>query len=320
MRIRLISGMSLLTMTFSIFVSSCASAPVLTKNITSESANSKDVPKSKNESPQSENLKYAEMSEEEKYGYVADKSNEFINLFPDKNKIDGDGVKSYIDGDGLRAVKQYVDSYFKRTQVKKTVSLQCKLGDSLADVLQRGKSVASDVGSAFVNKELPKQLGIYIPMIEAEFCPCLQAPAGALGMFQFTAAAGAEYGLKTQKGASPQKPDDRCNAKLSADAAASYFKKLLDVDFGNNAIGAPFAVSSYNAGEGNIKKLISINNPSKSADFTYWNLRKSILNNPKKGSAQFINENYIYFPKFLAAFIVGENPKVFGIEMEPLSK
>lgn len=322
MRIRLISGLTLLTMTFLIFVSSCASAPVLTKNSTSESANPKEVQKSKDESPQPQNQKYAQMSEKEKYSFVADKSNEFLNLFPTMkiDWIDKDKLNPYIDGDGLKAVKQYVDAYFKRTLVKKTASSQCKFGDNLADILQRGKAVAPDLIATFVNKELPAQLGIYIPMIETEFCPCLQAPTGGLGMFQLTAAVGADYGLKTVKGASPKNPDDRCNPKLSAEAVASYFKKRLDVDFGNDFIGAPFAISSYNAGEGSIKMLISKNNLSKSEYFTYWNLRKSILADPKKGTAQFLDENYKYFPKFLAAFIVGENPKVFGIEMESLSK
>ena len=313
MRIRLISGMSLLTMTFLVFVSSCASAPVSTKNIASEPANSKDVSKSKDESPQSANLKYAEMSEEEKYRFVADKSNEFLSLFPAKNN-------DSIDGDGLRAVKEQVDYYFKRVSVKSVKSSQCRFGDNLADLLQRGKLVAPDLSSAFVNQGLPAQLGIYIPMIESEFCPCLQSPIGTLGMFQLTAMMGENFGLKTVKVATPKKPDDRCNPKLSAEATAKYFKKLLDVDFGNHSIGAPFAVSAYNAGEGGIKRQIRVGNESKSGEFNYWNLRKYLLANPEKAPMQFLEENHKYFPKFLAAFIVGENPKTFGIEMESLSK
>ncbi len=320
MKIRLILGLILLAMTFSISGVSCAfSKPVLTKNGTSEPANLTDVQKSEDEKSKPTNLKYAEMNEDEKLRFIEAKSNEFLSLFPKKNNDN-------IDSDGVTAVKQHVDSYFKRTLAQKSTSSGCRFGDNLADVLQRGKGFAPDLSSAFVNKGLPAQLGIYIPMIEAEFCPCLQAPTGALGMFQLTAAAGSNYGLKTIKGASPKKPDDRCNAKLSADAAATYLKRLLDVDFGNNSIGAPFAISSYNAGEGNIKTLIRAINESKSTDFNYWTLRKSVLgpaqsNNASKLSfAQFINENSKYFPKFLAARIVGENPKTFGIEMEPLSQ
>ena len=145
MRIRLISGLTMLTMTFSIFVFSCASAPVSTKNITPESANSKDFSKSKDESPQSSNLKYAEMSEEEKFRFVADKSNEFLSLFPAKKN-------DSLDADGLRAVKEQVDYYFRRVSVKSVKSSQCRLSDSLADVLQRGKAVAPDLSSAFFNR------------------------------------------------------------------------------------------------------------------------------------------------------------------------
>ena len=245
---------------------------------------------------------------------------ECLQLFPEKNKVDGDGVKPYIDGDGLAAVKEQVDFYFKRLSIKSIKSSECRMSGNLTDVLQRGKAVAPDLISAFVNNGLPAQLGIYIPMIESEFCPCLQAPTGGLGMFQFSTQMGADYGLKTVKGATPKKTDERCDHKLSAEAAAKYFKKLMDNDFGNNSIGALFAISSYNAGQGSIKLLISKNNESNSEDFTYWNLRKSILKDPSKGTKQFTVENYKYVPKFLAAYIVGENPKTFGIEMEPLSK
>jgi hypothetical protein len=318
MKIQLFSGLTFLTMIFSICMFSCASAPVSTKNIASEPANSKEVQKSEDESPKTETVKYAEMSETEQYRYVVEKGDEFFLLFPDKNKIDGDDRKPYLDGDGLRAVKEQVDLYFKRVSVKPAKSSQCRLGDSLTNVLQRGKAVAPDLSSAFVSKELPSQLGIYIPMIESEFCPCLQSPIGTLGMFQLTAMTGENYGLKTVKGATTRKPDDRCNYKLSAEAAAKFFKKLLDVDFGNNSIGAPFAISAYNAGKASIKRQITVGNESISEDFNYWTLRKYLLANPKKAPMQFLAENYKYFPKFLAAFIVGENPKVFGIEMEPL--
>ncbi|HRH43072.1 MAG TPA: transglycosylase SLT domain-containing protein [Pyrinomonadaceae bacterium] len=321
MKIRLILGLTLLTMTFSISGISCAFVkPVLTKNSTSESANSKEIQKSKDESPQPQNQKYAQMSEEEKYRLVARKSNEFLDLFPAKNKVNGDEVKPYIDGDGLAAVKEQVDFYFKRISIKSVNSSGCKMSGNLVDVLQRGKAVAPDLSSTFVNNGLPAELGIYIPMIESEFCPCLQAPTGGLGMFQLTTMVGADYGLKTIKGATPKKPDDRCNYKLSAEAVAKYFKKLLAIDFENNSIGVLFAISSYNAGPGGIKLNIKNNNESNSEDFNYWNLRKSILDDPSKGTKQFTEENYKYFPKFLAAWIVGENPKVFGIEMEPLSK
>jgi hypothetical protein len=326
MRSRLFSGLSLLTMTFSIFVSSCAAVPASSNNITPESENSTDVQKSKGKSPQSEDPKYAQMSEEEKLRFIADKSNEFLGLFPERNKINGDGAKPYIDGDGLKAVKQHVDSYLKRTVPAASTPAGCGFRDSLANILKRGEMYATDLGSAFVNKGLPAPLGIYIPMIEAEFCPCLQAPTGPLGMFQFTATTGADFGLKTNKEASTQDPDDRCNPKLSADAAASWFKKMLDADFGNDAIGSPFAISAYNSGVGNMKKLIRLKNTAKVADFTYWTLRKSVLSSPRSDAAnklaieQFVVEGSKYFPKFLAAFIIGENPKVFGIEMEPLSK
>lgn len=321
MKIRLILGLTLLTMTFSISGISCSFVkPVLTKNTTSAPVNSDNNQIGEDKRAETQNPKYAQMSEEEKYRFVASKANEFLNLFPEKNKVNGDGVKPYIDGDGLAAVKEQVDYYFKRISIKSVKSSGCKMSGNLVDVLQRGKAVAPDLSSTFVNNGLPAELGIYIPMIESEFCPCLQAPTGGLGMFQLTTMVGADYGLKTIKGVTPKKPDDRCDYKLSAEAVAKYFKKLLAVDFENNSIGVLFAISSYNSGPGGIKLNIKNNNERNSEDFNYWNLRKSILDDPNKGTKQFTEENHKYVPKFLAAWIVGENPKVFGIEMEPLSK
>ncbi|MEK7724933.1 MAG: transglycosylase SLT domain-containing protein [Acidobacteriota bacterium] len=269
--------------------------------------------------PQTDNVKYTQMTETEKLRFIENRSNEFLGLFRT--------VGTYqIDDEGTKAVKQFVDSYVRRNSTKKTPSSKCSFGDDLATVLKRGKLYAPDIKSAFIEKEFPAQVGLYIAMIESEFCPCLQAPTGTLGMFQFVATTGSMYGINTVRGATPQKPDDRCKVKSAATGGAAYFKKLADMDFGNNAIGIPFAISAYNSGEGMMKKLVRISNLNKNDTFTYWEMRKFDFNSlpedeMNKGAInQFQMESSKYFPKFLAAMIIGENPKTFGIEMNPLSQ
>lgn len=268
---------------------------------------------------QTDNVKYTQMTETEKLRFIENRTNEFLGLFRTV------GVYQ-IEEDGIKAVKQYLDSYIRRNSIKKTPSAKCSFGDDLPTILKRGKLYATDIKSAFIEKEFPAQVGLYIAMIESEFCPCLQAPTGALGMFQLVASTGSLYGINTIRGATPQKPDDRCKVKSAAAGGSAYLKKMADMDFGNNAIGIPFAISAYNSGEGIMKKLRSISNPDNKDTFTYWEMRRFDFNSipedeMNKGAInQFQMENFKYFPKFLAAMIIGENPKTFGIEMNPLSQ
>jgi hypothetical protein len=263
--------------------------------------------------------KYDQMDEARKLRFIEDRSNEFLGLFPGSEN-------GKIDSDGVRAVKESVETYLGRNSIESGAIAACGFRESLTDVLFRGQRVATDIGSAFVGQGLPAGLGIYVAMIESEFCACLQSPTGALGMFQFTAVTGADLGLQTRRDASPNDPDDRCDPKLAAAAAATWFNQVLERDFSRNATGVPFAVSAFNAGQGNTKKLIRLTNVSKSVDFTYWAMRRSVLRMLKPDPAgkvaveQFVKENSKYFPKLLAALIIGENPGIFGIEMDPLSR
>lgn len=264
-------------------------------------------------------VKYTQMTESEKLKFIENRTNEFLGLFRTV------GVYQ-IDKSGADTVKRFVDSYVKRISAKKSQSAKCSYSDDLATVLQRGKLYSPDIKSAFTAMEFPVQVGIYLAMLESEFCPCLQNPTGPLGMFQFTAMLGKQYGIDTVKNATPQKPDDRCKVKPAANGAAAYFKKLTDTDFGRNAVGIPFAITAYNAGEGNTKKLIRLSNSSNNDTFTYWEMRKfdfgQLPNDEMNQGAinQFQMEGFKYFPKFLAAMIIGENPKTFGINMNPLSQ
>ena len=181
-------------------------------------------------------------------------------------------------------------------------------------------------------------------MTETEFCPCLQAPTGALGMFQFTKSVANTYGLKTVENASPQNPDDRCKPDLASRAAAAYFDNLLNQYFGRNSIGFPLSVLAYNAGEGNTKVLLrEVKTETDKEDISFWLLRELIekkwksstetdvesedksdddekKNETPRSVKQFLNEGEKYVHKFFAAAIVGENPKTFGIDIVPLSQ
>lgn len=266
---------------------------------------------------------YQEMSESEKREFIEVKTNEFLDKF-------GRTAADKIPAKGLDLIKSFLDSYVKRLtideeaidegnaegMISKNSCLYAK--GNLANILKRGGSHSPNIIDSFVNKGVQPELGIYIAFMESEFCPCLQAPTGPLGMFQLTYFTASTFGIKAVRGASPESPDERCNPKAAALGAASYIKSMSDKFYGKDVKGLLFLVAAYNSGEGLLNRNISTVRQSNNGKgtVTFWDL----LENSSKLTQQFQSENVKYVPKFLAAAIIGENPKAFGlVEFEPLS-
>lgn len=261
---------------------------------------------------------YQQMNDAEKNRFITDESNKILEKF---GRADGDKISEK----GLKLIRQFVDSYAARLGVSKTTD--CAFGNDLATLLTRGSQYAKTIGDEFTKINLPAQSGIYTAMIESEFCPCLQSPTGSLGIFQFTAATGKIYGLKTVAGSTPQNPDERCNPQLSARASAKYLQKMLAIDFGNqtNSVGYPLAIASFNRGEGatkkHIKAVTELNGTKNVGFWTFLDTSDEIAAKPDQNyMKQFQMENFKYVPKFFAAAIVGENPQTFGVNLAPLSE
>ena len=258
---------------------------------------------------------YAQMSEDEKTKFISEQTNKILDTF---GRAEGDKANDV----GLKMIKEFVDTYIKKPPLPK--SDKCTINNDLVTILTRGADVAKMLNSEFKSLEVPSYIGIYLPMIESEYCSCLQAPTGGMGMFQFTPATGAEYGLKITKGATPASPDDRCDPKLSAQAAAKYIKFIMTKELSTkmNAIGYPLAISAYNSGEASLKMHITdVKTLTKNENVSFWTLLENENSLPKDAgySKQFQAENKKYVPKFFAAAIIGENPRVFGVDASPLS-
>jgi hypothetical protein len=264
---------------------------------------------------------YPEMSNEEKNQFVEYKVEEFLNKF-------GQAENLKVSAEGLALIRQSMDNYLKRLSVDEKSTgdgndgemvskNSCNYGRSnLATVFRRGGQYIPVIGESFGQKGIQPEIGIYLAFIEAEFCPCIQSGTGALGMFQLTHASAQTFGIKSIKGSSPDNPDERCNPKAASKGAASYIGQLIDKHYGSDANGVLFAVSAYNSGEGGLNKNIRTVRELGKTNVTFWDL----IANKNKLIQQFQEENYRYLPKFLAALIIGENPKSFGIvEFEPLS-
>lgn len=281
-----------------------------------------NVPSSVKSNPtQSFTKNYLEMSDSEKKQFIESKAYEFLNKF-------GRTETDKISPEGIGLIKSSLESYVKRLSVdEKTLGNAdgmiskntCNYGKgNLTNVFRRGRTYIPDIMTSFVGSGIYPEIGVYVGFIESEFCPCIQAPTGPLGMFQFTYAVASIYGINAVKGATPDKPDERCTPKIAAGGAAKYFKQLTEKFYGKDFDGIIFSIAAYNSGEGslnlNIRKIRELKGGASKINF--WDL----VANKSQLTQQFQNENYLYVPRFIAAAIIGENPKSFGlVEFQPLS-
>lgn len=253
--------------------------------------------------------KYSEMSDAEKNQYVETKALKVARMI-------GNSESKQIPPAAIEKIKTYVSAYASRANVKPLSG--CRFGDNLQATYERASQNAPFIIKAFNGYGIDPQIGLYLAMIESEHCICLQSPTKPLGMFQFTFATAKSHFKSTadlNRNASPANPDDRCKPELAADAAGSYMKALT-LRFGTGPLSVPLAIGSYNSGEGglstNLKTALEAN---ETQERSFWTL----VANADKLSKQFQLENIKYVPKFFAAAIVGENPRDFGLSLQPLS-
>ncbi len=250
---------------------------------------------------------YLEMSDQEKREFIAAESIVVARMIGNRS---GEAVSPAA----VERIKSFVEGYARRLKVAKRAGT-CGFSDNLETVIERASENAQFIVPAFNSEGLAPQLGLYLAMIESEHCVCLQSPTGPLGMFQFTRATGAGFGLTVKQNGSPQNPDERCEPEKAAPAAARYMK-FLSGRYGTGALSVPLAIASYNSGEGGLSSNLQTALAEESnQERSFWTL----VANEGKLSAQFQKENIKYVPKFFAAAIVGENPTVFGVKKPPIS-
>ncbi len=250
--------------------------------------------------------KYLQMSDEEKRQYIAAQALRVAQIMGNRNA-------GSIPPLAVERIKGFTDAYAKRINVSPLGG--CRFGDNLQTTYERASKNAPFINKAFKQLGIDPQIGLYLAMIESEHCVCLQSPTGPLGMFQFTKSTGENYGLNVKSGASPNNPDERCEPRPAATAAAKYMKYLTG-RYGTGPSSIPLAIGSYNSGEGGLSRnLVTAIESSNGVPRDFWTL----IANGEKLSKQFQSENFKYVPKFFAAAIIGENPKDFGLDLRPLS-
>jgi membrane-bound lytic murein transglycosylase D len=109
----------------------------------------------------------------------------------------------------------------------------------------RAPTLMPRLRAAFAAEGVPPEL-VWLAEAESSLNPDARSPAGAKGLFQFTADTAKAQGLSTFL------PDERTEVDKSAHAAARLLRSL------HGRFGSwPLAFAAYNAGEGRVSRLLA---------------------------------------------------------------
>src|SRR5262249_2865659 len=145
-------------------------------------------------------------------------------------------------------------------------------------------------------------VGIYLPLMESEYRSEMLSSAGSSGMFQFMEQTALRFGLTAEERKDPAK---------AADAAARYLAVLQKRFAGDLWL----SLLSYNQGEIAVEKMLGVVSEARGAACSICLLteKKDLL------GKNFQGEGADYTPALIAAAIIGEHPRDFGVETRPLS-
>jgi len=149
---------------------------------------------------------------------------------------------------------------------------------------------------------LPEEMG-YVAWQESGFDPLAESAAKARGMWQFMDFRAREFGLRVDRA---RGVDDRTDVLKSTRGAARYLANLL-AEFGEDSF--MLAIASYNKGENGMRRVLHeiAQQPGgfRKDKRDFWHLYRL---------KKLPEETLEYVPQILAATIIGNNPKKYGLE------
>ena len=149
---------------------------------------------------------------------------------------------------------------------------------------------------------LPEEMG-YVAWQESGFDPLAESGAKARGMWQFMDFRAREFGMRVDP---KRRIDDRTDVLKSTHAAARYLANLL-AEFGEDSF--MLAIASYNKGENGMRRVLHdiAQQPGgfRKDKRDFWHLYRL---------KKLPEETLEYVPQILAAAIIGNNPKKYGLE------
>lgn len=176
----------------------------------------------------------------------------------------------------------------------------------------RDKGYTRHIVDQFVGQGLPAEF-FYLALQESDFDPLVSGKKTrygyAKGMWQFIPDTGKQYGLKIGPLAGSPQPDaddDRHKWDRATVAAAKYIKYIYSTDAQASGL---LVMASYNWGEGNVLRWIQ-GLPANPRERNFWTFRQRYGNRIPPET-----NNYVF--NIVAAAVIGSNPRLFGIDMDP---
>jgi pSer/pThr/pTyr-binding forkhead associated (FHA) protein len=169
----------------------------------------------------------------------------------------------------------------------------------------------SAIAESLLAQDLPPQF-LYLALQESNFNASACGPKTkygiAKGMWQFIPSTAFYYGLKTGPLVSLRRPDphdDRHDFEKSTRAAARYLRDIYDTDAQASGL---LVMASYNWGERRVNELIRMM-PKNPRERNFWRVLENHRN-------QIPKETYDYVFYIFSAAVIGENPRLFGFDLD----
>jgi hypothetical protein len=182
--------------------------------------------------------------------------------------------------------------------------------------LAKTKGYTPTIARDFLDQDLPPQF-FYLAMQESDFQELTSGPPTrsgiAKGMWQFIPATAEKYGLKLGPLvdlARPDPADDRHHWDRATKAAAAYIKDLYSTDAQASGL---LVMACYNWGEKSVLPLVQ-RMPKNPRERNFWKLLGQYR-------SKIPPETYDYVFYIVSAAVIGENPRLFGIDSDnPLDR
>ena len=236
---------------------------------------------------------YVEMTDAEQLAFIAAQEQRISTMMGDR--------PGKLDEDALRAIKRKIDYYLSRGDRTPSPATT----ENLDALYGRARPYLPTIARSFVARKVPVIIGIYLPMIESAYRPCYESSIGAKGLFQFLPQTARQYDVTN---------GELCDVEKVAPAAAHYIADHM-AELGDDAESMTLVLLSYNTGSTFVRGSLRELRDSDDFERTFWML----FRNRHRLGESFRNEGAGYVPMFFAAAIIGENPKSFGMKVEPLS-
>ncbi len=185
-----------------------------------------------------------------------------------------------------------------------------------ADSIKRAQAggYTKRIVDTFTARQLPPQY-FYLAMQESSFDPTRSGPATrygyAKGMWQFIPETGQRFGLKSGPlWRTPQfdPADERLDWERATTAAARYIKDIYATDAEASGL---LVIASYNWGEHRIIDIVR-KMPRDPRERNFWQLL---------AQHKVPDQTYDYVFYIVSAAVIGENPRLFGIDLDnPLAE